>query len=424
LFHYLIGILLVFGLAIPSFGDTLTGPYKIWDLGTLGGDESVAYDLTDRDEIGDVLVCGSSIDSTTGNTHAFIWDATNGIRDLGVLPGGTNSRAFIINENGTVLGDSDDGTNTYGFVWDSTSQTIRKLGGPLNVNTEKSYDINSHDAAVGPNDLYDTNNQAIIYDASSNNFAVLNDLIPDTTENSSYVFTSIQSANAINDDGDIVGAGLINGQLHAFLMKADKVDHDGDGISGWDGDCNDYDETVYPGATETCNGVDDNCDGQIDEGLATTTYYQDSDEDSYGDPAVSLDACSQPSGYVVDNTDCDDSNSAVHPGATEVCNGIDDNCDGSMLSGETDDHDNDGIVDCADYCPADENGGANSTDLCTCDVNGDGVVSFSDATAFLQYISSGPVSPPDLAHQHLDRVDPNNTVDSRDYQNWVNECLN
>ena len=57
------------------------------------------------------------------------------------------------------------------------------------------------------------------------------------------------------------------------------------------------------------------------------TYYADTDGDDFGDPNNSLIDCEQPSGYVLDNTDCDDSNSNVYPGNTEICDGIDNDCD-------------------------------------------------------------------------------------------------
>ena len=57
------------------------------------------------------------------------------------------------------------------------------------------------------------------------------------------------------------------------------------------------------------------------------TYYRDQDQDTYGDPVHTTEACSKPAGYVADDTDCDDRNGAVHPGATELCNGTDDDCD-------------------------------------------------------------------------------------------------
>ncbi len=93
------------------------------------------------------------------------------------------------------------------------------------------------------------------------------------------------------------------------------------------GDCDDTAKTTYPGAPEICNGIDDNCNGVVDEGV-TTLFYVDADGDGYGAPSVSVAACTAPPGYVADNTDCDGSKASVHPGAAEICNGIDDNCDG------------------------------------------------------------------------------------------------
>ncbi|MCK4522368.1 MAG: putative metal-binding motif-containing protein [Nanoarchaeota archaeon] len=86
----------------------------------------------------------------------------------------------------------------------------------------------------------------------------------------------------------------------------------------------------YQNPETSCDGLDNDCDTLTDEGLKTT-YYQDTDSDSYGNPAVSQNACTQPSGYITNNTDCNDTNSNVNPAATENCsNGIDDNCDGDI----------------------------------------------------------------------------------------------
>ena len=112
-------------------------------------------------------------------------------------------------------------------------------------------------------------------------------------------------------------------------------------------DCDDSNSYVSPAATEICDGVDNNCDGSVDINAAGgSTYYQDADGDGIGG-TTTINACTQPAGYTTTNTDCDDSNAAVYPGATEVWyNNVDENCDGN-----DDDADGDGSnypTDCND----------------------------------------------------------------------------
>ncbi len=94
-------------------------------------------------------------------------------------------------------------------------------------------------------------------------------------------------------------------------------------------DCNDANAAVHPGAPEVCNNIDDNCNNQIDEGVKIT-FYADADNDTYGNLNSTTQACSAPSGYVSNSTDCNDANAAIHPGASDVCNGIDDNCNNQI----------------------------------------------------------------------------------------------
>ena len=117
-------------------------------------------------------------------------------------------------------------------------------------------------------------------------------------------------------------------------------------------DCDDGDPDVYLGAPEVWyDGVDGDCAGDddfdqdgdgftsdayggddcddLDSARFPTTFYADSDLDGYGDVSSPLNSCEQPSGYVLDDTDCDDTTDLAHPGRTEVCgDGIDNDCDG------------------------------------------------------------------------------------------------
>ena len=81
------------------------------------------------------------------------------------------------------------------------------------------------------------------------------------------------------------------------------TDVDGDGYSFTD-DCDDSNPLVYPDTEEICDGVDNNCDSVVDEGVLL--FYIDEDGDGYGDSALSVEACEAPLGYVADSTDCDE----------------------------------------------------------------------------------------------------------------------
>jgi hypothetical protein len=129
----------------------------------------------------------------------------------------------------------------------------------------------------------------------------------------------------VDGDGDGYGAGAATSSCTPIT-----------GSVTLDGDCDDSNSAINPAAAESCNNIDDDCDGSTDDGLTTFTYYADVDGDTYGNAASSISVCATtaPSGYVTNSTDCNDGDNAVNPAATEVCgNSIDDNCDGNTDEG-------------------------------------------------------------------------------------------
>jgi len=133
-------------------------------------------------------------------------------------------------------------------------------------------------------------------------------------------------------DDDTDDDGLTDGE-EVDIYGTDPLNDDTDGDGDLDGDdCDPLDSAISSSATEVCDGIDNDCDGTVDESDAADagTWYEDRDGDSFGDASRSVSACTQPSGYVADDTDCDDRDSTINTTGTEVCDGVDNDCDGDV----------------------------------------------------------------------------------------------
>jgi len=152
--------------------------------------------------------------------------------------------------------------------------------------------------------------------------------------------TGSTDSGELGDSGPGVSLNLEEVSVVQWTDTADgnthdeSVDLDGDGWSD-DLDCNDLDVRIHPGAPEFCDGIDTDCDGIIDPNNAidAAIWFRDLDGDGFGNPEDTVLSCSHPGPPFVDQGgDCDDTMDTVHPGAVEVLDGIDNDCDGGVDS--------------------------------------------------------------------------------------------
>jgi len=166
-------------------------------------------------------------------------------------------------------------------------------------------------------------------------------------------------------------------------------DIDADGWSTCAGDCDDNDASIRPGVSESCDEIDNNCDGQIDEGLGTVQYL-DSDSDGFGDDSEPVTACELLDGYIEQGGDCDDSDAATWPGAAELDSKSDCMTDADD-DGHGDDDPADGVIagsDCDDIEPTVWPGAEEQCDGLDNDCDGEVESYFSIGSDFDSAVSS------------------------------------
>jgi YVTN family beta-propeller protein len=129
--------------------------------------------------------------------------------------------------------------------------------------------------------------------------------------------------------GTWVGETFCEPLIEGTFLAYHCLDKDNDGYDSCN-ECNDGNAAVNPDADEVCDGIDNDCDGEVDEGV----FYPDEDGDGHGDAKAEGQSCPVPEDYVTNKTDCDDADKAVNPGKNEILqNFLDDNCDGQIDEG-------------------------------------------------------------------------------------------
>ena len=299
------------------------------------------YELIFYDSFGDGMqyngVVGNYIlTDPLGNTLAEIVTGGNF--------GSQGNHAFCLTGTSVTASFSSDSQNV--CVNSSIQFTDTSLGGPTTWNWTFPGGSPANSTDASPLVTYATPGT---YDVS---LTVANGALNDTETLTGYLTVTPSNTYYLDSDGD--GYGSSNSIIDCSPQ--------GDFNATITGDCNDNDVNINPGATEVCDGIDNNCNSQIDEGVSQITYYEDVDGDGFGSSNSIIDCSPQGDFNVTIAGDCNDNDVNINPGASESCDGIDNNCDSQI---------DEGVSQVTYYEDVDGDGFGSSNSILNCSPQGD-----------------------------------------------------
>lgn len=260
------------------------------------------------------------------NDDIFIshYDATNGVLKLMV---GNNSASQITWNSATLDANSQTGQYT---------SLAQDAGGNFHVGY---YDVTNRDLRYMQFIVSD--DVPWYADADGDGFGNPEVVLLDGSQPQGYVAnaTDCDDANAlVSPGGEEVCADQLDnncdGNLNEGCLGDTQWDDDADGFSEDQGDCHDANAAVFPGAPEICDGIDNDCNDRIDEYDSNVTgaflLYMDADNDGHGNAASPTLSCAPRDYYVAIAGDCNDANAGIHPAAEESCDGLDNNCNAEV----------------------------------------------------------------------------------------------
>ena len=280
--------------------------------------------------------CDGRVDNDPVDATWVYWDSE--YDDYGV--GEPTLECFPLSYHATVDGDCDDNSP---YINPGRSEVCNGR----DDNCDDLIDVNAVDGSLAyidaDGDAYGDPATAVVTCELEDGYVLLGDDCDDT---SAEVFPgALEACNGIDDDCD----GILDAERTWY------IDDDGDSygrddsaviacdrpagnVVGTGRDCDDTNAEIYPLADEFCNEVDDDCDGIVDDNpVDPTAWYLDQDGDGYGDPEDLESACSAPEGYVDNNDDCAPTDPSINPGAEELFDTVDQDCDGATDDVEGDD---------------------------------------------------------------------------------------